>query len=89
MKPLMHAITELEIALDVRVTNEPINRARGDLAQADLEKDSATEFRRALKILKGIVDWHSQSDEGLRLRCGELTAQEIRTIRAVLNAILP
>ena len=28
------------------------------------------------------------SDSGLRLRCGELTAQEIRTVRAVLNAIL-
>jgi len=36
-----------------------------------------------------VIDWRSQSDEGLRLRCGELTAQEIRTIRAVLNAILP
>jgi hypothetical protein len=36
-----------------------------------------------------VIDWRSQSDEGLRLRCGELTAQEIRNVRAVLNAILP
>jgi hypothetical protein len=36
-----------------------------------------------------VIDWRDQSDEGLRLRCGELTAQEIRTIRAVLYAILP
>lgn len=35
------------------------------------------------------IDWQLQSDEGLRLRCGELTAQEIRSIKAVLNAILP
>ena len=36
-----------------------------------------------------LIDWRDQSDEGLRLRCGELTSQEIRTIRAVLTAILP
>ena len=29
------------------------------------------------------------SDAELRLLCGELTAQEVRTIRAVLNFILP
>jgi hypothetical protein len=33
-------------------------------------------------------EWASLSDSELRLRCGELTAQEIRTIRAVLAAIL-
>ena len=32
--------------------------------------------------------WGELSDSDLRLRCGELTAQEIRTVRAVLNAIL-
>ena len=32
--------------------------------------------------------WGEMSDSGLRLRCGELTAQEIRTVRAVLTAIL-
>ena len=31
--------------------------------------------------------WGEMSDSDLRLRCGELTAQEIRTVRAVLNAI--
>ena len=33
-------------------------------------------------------DWAELTDSGLRLRCGELTAQEIRTIRSVLNAII-
>lgn len=33
-------------------------------------------------------EWGALSDAGLRLRCGELTAQEIRTVRAVINAIL-
>ena len=32
--------------------------------------------------------WGEMSDSDLRLRCGELTAQEIRTVRAVLNAVL-
>lgn len=32
-------------------------------------------------------EWLNLTDAGLRLRCGELTAQEIRTVRAVLNAI--
>ena len=36
-----------------------------------------------------LIDWRDQSNEGLRLRCGELTSQEIRTIRAVLGDILP
>ena len=53
MNPLITSIIELELALDVRVTNEPINRARGNHAQADAEKESAADLRRALKILKG------------------------------------
>ena len=32
--------------------------------------------------------WGELSDSDLRLRCGELTSKEIRTVRAVLNAIL-
>lgn len=43
----------------------------------------------SMRTQRRVIDWRDQSDEGLRLRCGELTAQEIRTIRAVLNAILP
>lgn len=42
----------------------------------------------SMNTQRRVIDWWNQSDEGLRLRCGELSAQEIRTIRAVLNAIL-
>ena len=35
-----------------------------------------------------VEEWGELSADGLRLRCGELTAQEIRMVRAVLNAIL-
>lgn len=46
------AITQLEIALDVLVTNEPINRERGDIEQADLEARNAAEIRQAIDVLK-------------------------------------
>lgn len=35
-----------------------------------------------------VEEWAGLSDAELRLRCGELTAQEVRTVRAVLTAIL-
>jgi hypothetical protein len=35
-----------------------------------------------------IREWAKLSDSGLRLRCGEITAQEIRTVRAVLAAMI-
>ena len=34
-----------------------------------------------------IKDWLDLSDDAMRLRCGEMTAQEILTVRAVLMAI--
>jgi hypothetical protein len=43
---------------------------------------------KAMETHRSVIDWQSQSDAGLRLRCGELTAQEIRTIRAILRAIV-
>ena len=43
----------------------------------------------SMQTQRRVIDWRDQSDEGLRLRCGELTTQEIRTIRAVLGDILP
>jgi len=43
----------------------------------------------SMQTQRRVIDWRDQSAEGLRLRCGELTAQEIRTIRAVLRSILP
>ena len=32
--------------------------------------------------------WRDMSADEMRLRCGEMTAQEVRTVKAVLNAIL-
>ena len=43
--------------------------------------------RRASMLENQIALWKGFSDEDMRLRCGEMSAQEIRTVRAVLNAI--
>lgn len=45
-------ITTLEIALGVVTTNEPINRAAGNIEQADLEARNALEFSEALTLLR-------------------------------------
>lgn len=46
-----HAIAYLQQSLDVLEANEPISRAEGNIAQADLERDSANEIRDAIGIL--------------------------------------
>lgn len=45
------AIVELERALHVAETNEPINRSEGNEAQADLEASNAADYRQALAVL--------------------------------------
>jgi len=35
-----------------------------------------------------VEEWGALTNAGLRLRCGELTSQEIRIVRAVLKALL-
>lgn len=49
---MIAAISNLEIYLDILVTNEPINRSEGNVEQADLELKNAEEVREALGILK-------------------------------------
>ncbi len=39
------------------------------------------------QTLDRLDEWHALTNADLRLRLGEMTAQEIRTVRAVLNAI--
>jgi hypothetical protein len=45
-------------------------------------------FAKSEKVHAAVLEWSSLYRSGLRLRCGELTSNEIRTIRAVLAAIL-
>lgn len=46
------AIVQLEISLEVLETNEPINRANGNIEQAECEVINASEIRQALAILR-------------------------------------
>jgi hypothetical protein len=46
------AISVLANALETAETNEPINRAAGQVDQADLEAANAAGFRQALAVLK-------------------------------------
>jgi hypothetical protein len=46
------AVVALEVALDTLTTNEPINRADGKSAQAELEARSAAEMKTALELLR-------------------------------------
>ena len=48
----IHAIAELENALEVVETNAPINEEKGNLEQAELERQCAESFKEAIAILK-------------------------------------
>ena len=67
------AITYLESTLEILETNEPINRAGGDIEQADLEARHAIEIKRALQILKGLQDVAETLAEDMKL--GDLAAK--------------
>lgn len=61
-------------------------------AFGDVGFDFARQLERELNAANNIKEkafrYASMPDSELRLRCGKLTAREIRTIRAVLNNIL-
>jgi hypothetical protein len=52
------------------------------------EKGQAGPVGSMAGINKIVAAWRDMPAAEMRLRCGELKAQEIRTVRAVLNAIL-
>lgn len=49
---LRPAIAELERSLSVMRTNEPINRRGGNVKQADLERENADSYKKAIKFLE-------------------------------------
>jgi hypothetical protein len=59
-----------------------------------LELDLLLAAHRRLIVESGrlrelVATWRDMPADEMRLRAGEMTAQEIRNIRAVLNSILP
>ena len=51
-------------------------------------KDSSVEVNNIEAVHSRCWEWLNMSDSELRLRMGELTAQEIRTCRAMLRSII-
>ncbi len=43
----------------------------------------------ATNILTRLEDWRNMSSAQMRLQCGELTAEQIRIVRSILNVIAP
>lgn len=60
---LSHAITTLEIAQDTVQTNEPINRAEGNIEQADLELQVDASIQTALDYLHDVEGEAEAPDE--------------------------
>lgn len=57
-----------------------------------MNESSDTEYlvaaiKEATQVIARLNEWRNMTDAEMRLRCGEVTAQEIRTVRAVLAAI--
>jgi hypothetical protein len=53
---------------------------RSDVKRLIVERNRVSEL---------VVKWRDMPAEEMRLRAGDMTAQEIRSVKAVLNAILP
>ena len=60
-----------------QMTNEQL---RADVKRLIVERNRITEL---------MAKWRDMPSEEMRLRAGDMTAQEIRSVKAVLNAILP
>jgi hypothetical protein len=72
----------------MKTTAHQLHEAAKELTRLqELENKLTTSY--AFSVTSRVLLLKYSSDDELRLRCGELTAQEIRTIRAVLNYILP
>jgi hypothetical protein len=41
------------------------------------------------QTLTRLEDWRNMSSAQMRLQCGELTAEQIRIVRSILNVIAP
>jgi hypothetical protein len=60
--PLTYSITELEESLHIKEHNEPIRRREGNIEQADFDLKIASDFRKALEILRAARDAFSIED---------------------------
>jgi hypothetical protein len=59
------------------------------LANEQLRADAKRLIVELNRITELVTRWRDMPSEDMRLRAGDMTAQEIRSVKAVLNAILP
>lgn len=60
---MTNAIVALQMRLQVLETNEPVNRAEGNVDQADYERDAIAEIKQAIAVLVG-ADIERKRDAG-------------------------
>ena len=58
------------------------------LANEQLRTDVKRLIVERNRITELVVKWRDMPSEEMRLQAGDMTAQEIRSVKAVLNAIL-
>ena len=59
------------------------------MANEQLRADVKRLIVKRNQITELVAKWRDMPSEEIRLRAGDMTAQEIRSVKAVLNAILP
>ena len=60
---------------------------RGDDVGMPDPQNIGVDIDSAIRIIDRVYMWSEFSDEEMRLHAGEMTVQEIRSVRAVLNSI--
>lgn len=76
-----------ELMCELRDPNGTIwDHAKNLQDERDKFKEEAI---KGFKLETDVRWWQQMRPEEMRLRCGELSAQDIRNIKAVLNMILP
>ena len=76
-------------AIDIHTCHDQCKRPMCVLRrERDEARKDAKEIQKLRDNIQRIKEWLNLTDSGLRLRCGELTAQEIRTVRSVLKSII-
>lgn len=82
------AVVALEVALDTLKTNEPINRAEGNIDQAELEAQSAVEIEQALEVLRtdAVADLPALRE---RFASATTAAEKLALAKAIREARAP
>jgi hypothetical protein len=79
MKPENNTEWELAAWELLAATRQECDALRADVKRLIVERNRITEL---------VAEWRDMPSEEMRMRAGDMTAQEIRSVKSVLNAIL-